>query len=236
MSSNLNQYPVTSGEHRSFGASLVHLPVQYAKSIFTPTPRTFAREAEYANWGTVWLQLLILILVPSLLGLFRGLFRDSSTGIALNSNIVFYILSTITVGTSIASFILKLIFVPVIFFIGVTAQYLVAKAFRGVGSYLAQGYTTLLYQVPLEIIGGIVITVLVYRHFSTFLYTPLISIVLFVYGVIVNIAAIRGVHNLSAGRATAAVLIPYGVGILLACGLTFALAHYILNLLHSINR
>ena len=236
MSSQQNPYPVTSSERRSLGASLVKLPVQYVRSIFTPTASTFAREAEYANWGAVWLQLLILILVPSLLGLFRGLFRDSSTGIALNSNIVFYILSTITVGTSIASFILKLIFVPIIFFIGLTAQYLVARAFKGVGSYLAQGYAMLLYQVPLELIGGIIITILVYRHFSTFFFSPLISIALFAYGVIVNIAAIRGVHNLSAGKATAAVLIPYGVGILLACSLTFALAHYILNLLHSVNR
>lgn len=235
MATNSNQYPAIQSESRSFGTSLLHLPVQYVRSVFTPSAQTFAREAEYANWGGVWLQLILLILVPALLGVFRGLFRDSSTGIALNSNVVFYILSTFTVGTSLASFLVKLIFVPLLFFVGVTAQYSVAKAFQGVGSFLAQSYTTLLYQVPLALIGGIIITILTYTHTSTFFFAPLITIVLFVYSLILNVRAIKGVHHLEDGKAVAAVFIPYIVGTLLACGLTVALTHAILNALHNVN-
>jgi hypothetical protein len=217
--------------------TLAHLPALYARSLFTPSPDTFAREAEYARWDAVWLQVAILIIVPSLLGLFRGLFKDTSVGIAANSNVAFFTLGALTVGASIGAFILKLIFVPLVFFIGMAIQVIVAKSFRGPqGSYLQQCYTVLLYQVPLEIIGGIVIFILVILHVSTFLTSPIVTIVLFCLGVWLNIQVVRGVHRLSIGKATFAVFVPYILGVLLVCGTSMALAHAIYsglrNLLH----
>jgi Yip1 domain len=219
--------------HRSLGAALMRLPGQYLQSVFLPSARTFLREIDNARWALVWLQLLILIVVPVVLGLLRGFFRDTSVGNATN-NVVFDILATLTVGASIASLILKLIIVPLVFFIGLTIQYLFARMFQGQGSYLAQGYTALLYQVPLSIIGGLIITFLAYKH-ASFLYSPLITLILFAYSLILNILAIMGVHRLSRGKAVAVVFIPYILGTLLVCGLVVAFAHWITTYLHSLH-
>jgi hypothetical protein len=228
-----NVYP----QRHTIGETLSRLPGLYLKSIFTPSPRTFAREAEYARWDAVWLQVAILIIVPSLLGLFRGLFKDTSSGIAANSNVAFFTLSALTVGASIGAFILKVIFVPLVFFIGMAIQVLMAKSFKGPqGSYLQQCYTVLLYQVPLSIIGGLVIFILVLFHVSTFLTSPIVTIVLFCYGVWLNIQVVRGIHRLSGERATIVVFIPYILGVLLVCGTSMMLAHAIYNGLHNLLR
>jgi len=61
-----------------------------------------------------------------------------------------------------------------------------------------------------------------------------LGLALVIYSVLLNIAAIAGAHRLTRGRATAVVLIPYIVGALVACGLTIALAKYIISALHGI--
>ena len=227
------QVDIVRPARRPLGAALIRLPVQYLQSVFLPSAPTFMREIDNASWALIWIQLLILIIVPVVLGLLRGFFRDTSVGNATN-NVVFDILATFTVGSSIGSLILKLIIVPLVFFIGLTIQYLFAKMFQGQGSYLAQGYTALLYQVPLAIIGGLIITFLAYRH-ASFLYSPLITLILFAYSLILNILAIMGVHRLSGGKAAAVVFIPYILEALLACGLVVALAHGISTYLHSLH-
>jgi hypothetical protein len=94
-----------------------------------------------------------------------------------------------------------------IFFARVGIRYLIAKAFRGQGTFLAQGYTNLLFAVPLGILSALVSWV------------PLLGgiVVLGVaaYTIVLRIFSIMAVHRLSGGKATAVVLIPLVVGILL---------------------
>jgi hypothetical protein len=45
---------------------------------------------------------------------------------------------------------------------------------------------------------------------------------------------IAGVHNMTRGKATAVVLIPYIVGALLACGLALYFAKLIISTLHNV--
>ncbi len=208
---------------------LQFMPVLYAQAIFRPVERTFARAAEYARWGLVWFQLLLLLLIPMLLGLLRNAFRDTSTGVNAHANIFFGILDILTVGATIVALIFKVITVPLLFFIGVTLQYLLARALGGRGRYVAHGFDMLLYQVPLAFIGGVIITVFVALHLSTLFFAPIISLALFCYGIFINISVVMGVHHLNREKAIAAVIIPYIIGALAICGLLFLLARYITN-------
>ncbi|GCE19189.1 YIP1 family protein [Dictyobacter kobayashii] len=203
------------------------LPFFYIKAITRPSARTFARAAEYASWKLVWIQLAVLLLIPVVMGLLRSLFRDTSTGVDTHSNLIFGLLSVITVGATIGAFILKVIFVPLLFLIEVSLQYLVARFFKGNGHYVGHAFSMLLYLVPLSFIGGVIITLFVAFHFSTLFFAPLITLLVFCYGVVINVFVVRGVHNIDRDKAIIAVAVPYIIGILAVFGLVIALAHYL---------
>jgi hypothetical protein len=222
-------------DQRSSRTPAYLLPGFYAKAIFRPSPRTFAQEGEYARWHLVWLQLAILIVIPLILGLIRGIFRDRSTGINTIANPIFGLVSAVTVGATIGATILKIILVPLLFLIGLSLQFALARIFGGRGRYVEHGFSMLLYQVPLTLIGSIIIAVFVILHFSTLFYAPIISIVLFLYGVYINVFVVMGIHAINRGKAIATVVIPYLIGVLAICGGLAALAHYISRTISSLN-
>ncbi|GLV58437.1 hypothetical protein KDH_52700 [Dictyobacter sp. S3.2.2.5] len=211
------------------------LPEFYVKAIVHPTARTFARAAEYASWRLVWIQLAILLLIPIIMGLLRSFFRDTSTGVNTHSNIIFGLLSVITVGATIGAFIIKIVLVPVLFFIEVGLQFAAARLLRGNGHFVGHAFSMLLYLLPLSLIGGIIITLFVAFHFSTLFFAPLISLLAFCYGVVINVFVVKGVHNLNRDKSIIVVAIPYIIGLLAMCGALFALAHYLSNSLPSLH-
>jgi hypothetical protein len=87
----------------------------------------------------------------------------------------------------------------------------------------------------LTILGSIISTLLVlFVSFTVRVgINPVIQLALFIYGILLNVMAIAGVHNLTRGKATAVVLIPYIVGTLVACGLAFYFAKLIISALHN---
>jgi hypothetical protein len=216
--------------------TLLQLPGFYAKAIFRPSARAYAQMGEYARWSLVWLQLLVLLLIPVVLGLFRNLFRDTSTGIDTRTNTLFAAIGVILVGVSVTAFIIKVIFIPLIFFIGAGMQYLLAKLLGGrsgsQGRFVVHAFDMLLYLLPLTFISGVIITVFVYFHISTLFFAPLISSVLFLYGVFLNVFVVRGVHHLDREKALAVVLIPYIVGIVAIFVLLTVAARLLLDALH----
>ncbi|GCE11115.1 YIP1 family protein [Tengunoibacter tsumagoiensis] len=213
---------------------LGRLPAFYAEAIFRPTARTFAHIAEYARWRPIWIQLAILVAVPVLLGLFRGIFHDTSRGVDTNTNVFFGFLSILTVGATIGAFVLKIVIVPILFFLGVSLQFAFARLFKGQGSYRQQAFSQLTYQVPLAIIGGVIITVISFLHISTLYFSPLISLAFFVYGVFLNVTMLMGVHHLARDKAFASVVLPYAIGILAICGLLVALSRFMAEAAHLI--
>jgi mRNA-degrading endonuclease RelE of RelBE toxin-antitoxin system len=126
--------------------------------------------------------------------------------------------------------------IPILFFIGVGIQFALAKAFGGNGRFVGQCYAQLLYQVPLTILTSVISTLFVlFVQFTTRLViSPVVSLALFIYGVLLNVMVIAGVHNMTRGKATAVVLIPYIVGALLACGLALYFAKLIISALHNV--
>ena len=211
------------------------LPAFYARAIFRPSARTFAQEGEYARWNLVWLQLAILVLIPIILGLVRNIFRDRSAGINTTANVIFGLLDAITVGATIGATILKVILLPILFFIEVSLQYALARIFGGRGHYVEHSFSMLLYQVPLTLIGSIIIAVFVIMHFSSLLYSPIISMIFFIYGIYINIFAVMGVHAINRGKAVATVVIPYAIGALAICGGLAALANYLAKTISSLH-
>ncbi len=97
--------------------------------------------------------------------------------------------------------------VPVSFFILVGIQYLIAKAFQGEGRFLTQSYTTLLYQVPIYAASYVLGLIPILGGIAGF--------ALYIYSIVLNVFSIMAVHRLSGGKATAVVLIPIAVLLLL---------------------
>jgi hypothetical protein len=227
-------YEPVPAKPRPVGLAILELPYLYLKGLF-PSKRFFAQEGERATWGIVWIQILLLIIIPGVLGLLRGLSRSAAVGAATNSQDLYTALVSFAVGTSIVGTLIFTLVVPLVFFIGVGIQFALAKAFSGNGSFVGQSHAQLLYLVPLTILGSIISTLFViFVPFATRVaINPVIQLALFIYGILLNVMAISGVHNLTRGKATAVVLIPYIVGTLVACGLAFYFAKLIISALHN---
>jgi hypothetical protein len=221
---------------RQLGVAMVQLPVLYLKTLFTPSTRWFAEEGQQASWGIVWVQVILLIIVPGILGYFRALDRSAAARDATNSQALGDLLSALIVSTSIIGIVVQTLIVPAFFFFGVIIQFILAKAFRGYGSFLAQSHTMLLYHVPLTIINSALSSIFLAIHLSLplrLVLNPVVDLVLFIYGLFLNIAAITGVHRLTRGRATLVVVLAYIIFWLIIIVLLIMLARAIVSALHT---
>jgi hypothetical protein len=214
------------------------LPGQYKKILLKPGVRSFVEEQGKAEWGIIWLQLLFLMIIQ--IGVSIPLFLAYNQALATNPS-----LASAGVDASLFSspafllveILLEAVFVPLTFLAGVGIQYLVARAFKGLGSFKQQAYNQLLFQVPLGIVSAalsLILSTFIGRTLAASLNvsasTPslsgsyllvlllfdLVSLAIGVYSVILNVFSIMAVHRMSGGRATASVLVPYGVLILVA--------------------
>ncbi len=188
------------------GEALRQLPQQYIKVLTKPGAQTFAEEMGKADWGIVWVQLLIYAVIGAILSFLATLTnpRTVSTTTGSSSSISPATIQAITAGASLFTIIL----IPVGFFIGVGVIYLFAKMFGGEGSFLQQAYTTLLFSVPIGIITSLLGLI------------PIVGTIgglLGIYSIVLNIFSVMAVHRLSGGKATAAVLLPGAILLLLVC-------------------
>ncbi|HLQ28952.1 MAG TPA: Yip1 family protein [Ktedonobacteraceae bacterium] len=191
------------------GEAIRQLPQQYIKVLTKPSAATFAEEMGKAAWNIVWVQLLALAVITAVLGYLASLIGSGIMPAATSSTASMNpaMLQGIRLGSSFG----QIIGVPLGFFIGVGILYLIAKAFGGQGTFLAQGYTYLLFEVPL----GIVISLLGLIPYLG----GLVGFAAGIYAIVLNIFSIMAVHRLSGGKATAVVLIPLAVVFVLLCAL-----------------
>jgi len=174
------------------GEAIRQLPNQYIKVLTKPSVLTFDQEKGKAAWDIVWVQLIILAVGFTVFSFLVGLIFPESTRPSGGG----------------ASF-LYIILIPLIFFISMGPYYLIAKAFKGEGTFLQQIYTALLFSTPIAIIFGILIFIPILGGIA--------FLALTVYANVLNIFSIMSVHRLSGGKATAVALIPGVVAVLLAC-------------------
>lgn len=197
---------------RSIGQAIQELPNQYIKVLTKPSVQSFAEEMGKADWPMVWIQLLILALIGTIIGLIRGAIGLAGSSFVTNNNFDPTAIMALTVSGSTFSFIA----VPVSFFIVMGIQYLLAKAFQGQGNFLTQGYTYLLFEVPITIVSYLLGFIPILGGIAGF--------ALFIYGIVLNVFAIMSVHRLSGGKAAGVVLIPIAVLFLLVFLCAFAIA------------
>lgn len=206
------------------GEALRQLPSQYIRVFTKPSPTTFAMEMGKAGWDIVWVQLLISAVLAAIVGYLGSLinpFRFTSFGTTSPAPIDPATLQGIALGSTLGSIIL----VPIFFFIGTGILYLIAKAFGGTGTFLAQCYTFLLIGVPLGIVSDLISLIPILGL--------LVAFALGIYGIVLQVFAVMAVHRLSGGKATGVVLIPVGLAfLLLICGFVFLFALIAASLPH----
>ena len=214
------------------------LPNQYIRVLTKPSASTFAEELRKASWDITFIQLLIMIVVGVVLGLITALFSGAvASSYAANSNLTgssMQAYQSFVVAGSVGGAFSRIISVPLSFFIGVGIQFLIAKAFKGQGTFLTQGYTALLYQAPLYIISSL-LGLLGVIPVAGAAIAGILGLALFVYSIVLNVYQIMATHRLYGGKATAVVLIPYAVGVLLVvlCGIAFSAL--IIAALHNVH-
>ncbi len=208
-------YPPPQAAPLPLGEAIRQLPNQYIRVLTKPSAATFAEEQGKAAWNIVWIQLLIYAVIlavlgyiGSLIGLSFGAFSSlMNTGSLSSSGMNPGALQAAAASGSFGEIIL----VPLGFFIVVGVYYLLAKAFGGQGTFLAQGYSFLLYQVPIGILSGVIGLIP--------LLGGIVAFALYIYGIVLNVFLIMATHRLSGGKATAVVLIPIAVIAVLSCAL-----------------
>ena len=197
---------------RPLGQAIKELPNQYIKILTRPSPWTFAREMGKADWGIVWIQILIWALAGTIIGLIASALRVAASSLVNTGGFSFNSIMALTVSGNTFSFIS----VPISFFILVGIQYLLAKAFKGEGNFLTQSYATLLFEVPIYIASYLLGLIPILGGIAGF--------ALLIYGWVLNVFAIMAVHRLSGGKASAVVFIPIAVIflLLLLCAVVIA--------------
>jgi Yip1 domain len=198
-------YPPPQTAPLPLGEAIRQLPNQYIKVLTRPSAATFAEEQGKASWDIVWVQLIIYAIVAAVLGYLALLISPNQFSTTGSSAVSPGMVQAISLSTGFGLILL----IPIGFFIGVGIYYLIAKAFGGQGTFLAQSYTTLLYSVPIGILSFALRLIPILG--------ALVAFALSIYGIVLQIFAIMAVHRLSGGKATAVVLIPVAVLLVLAC-------------------
>jgi len=224
------------------GQAIRELPRQYKKILFKPGARSFGEEQGKADWGIIWVQLLFLMILQVVVSI--PLFLSYNQTLATNPSFA-SAGADASIFASPALFLLEIVLeavlAPLVFFASVGIQYLVARAFKGTGSFKQQAYNQLLFQIPIGLVTGALALVLstfsgriLAASFSAsttgYATAPLlsgpyllvlslfdlVSLAVSIYTIILTVFSLMAVHRMSGGKATASVLIPYGVLILLA--------------------
>lgn len=202
------------------GEAIGQLPGQYWKVLSKPGAATFAEEAGKAEWGIILIQLFALAIIGAILSTIQRATSAASTAALLNQLNANSGTSTTTTQTTAltlspaANFFISLAITLVFFFVAQGIYFGLAKAFGGQGSFTAQAYSALLYQTPIGILSSLLALIPILGGLA--------SIALGIYGIVLAVFMIQGVHRLSGGKASAVILIPLGVVVLLVCILAIA--------------
>lgn len=206
------------------GEALRALPNQYIKIVTRPGAQSFAEEQGKADWGIIWLQLIFVGLVGTIIGLIQAAIGSATTMNFGQGGQSYGIITSVLAGGASVGAIIAVI---AGFFITNGIQYLLAKGFGGVGEFKQQAYNYLLFYVPLAVVSDILGLI------------PILSVIaalaLLIYQIVLNVFSIMASHNLSGGKATAVVLIPFAVILLLAFLCVFAIVAVFLSAARSVS-
>lgn len=154
----------------------------------------FLVEMGLAEWKIVWVLLLGVSFAVALLSFARDLLYPASSGLISPA-----VVQALNVATSLGLVLL----IPLGFFFAMGLLYWLARAFGGHGIFVQQCYTTLLFLVPCLFLANVLGLIPIAGSFlATFA-----GALLFVYCVVLQCFAMLSVHQMSGGKATAAVIL-----------------------------
>jgi hypothetical protein len=212
-------------------AGFGHIFQKWINVTTKPGAESFAAELPTANWGDIWISVLLLGVVSAITGFIGASIFHTGVQSYLNSlspqqqaqlGPIMTSMRNSSTGTSLGN----VIFVPLFFVIWTGILFLFAKMFGGTGTFLQQSYARALYLVPL----GLVVAVLGLVP----ILGSLASAVLGIYGIVLNVFSVSASQRLSGGKATAVVLLPLAIGLVLLCGLFVLLVAVLVNLSHGL--
>jgi len=212
------------------GDAIRQLPAQYWRVITRPSSTIFAAEMGKARWNIVWVQIALYIVFVTIVGLLSNVFPSSGADALSSPSTSTLPAATVAMMQRLLSFMSilstygQVLLIPLSLFVGTGLLFLLAKAFGGVGKFLPQLYTSLLFLVPLGVIFNVLILLF---SFLPGIGSVLGFLAIFAYlgyqGTLLGMMLVP-VHRLSSGRAAGAVLSLFGVAILLSCVLGFLVA------------
>ncbi len=191
------------------GEAIRQLPQQYLRVVTRPSSASIAIEKGKASWDIVWVQLLGYAIIEAILGYLYNLINPAKMPSNLGRSVTPEMYQALIAALSIG----RIFLVPLFFFIGVGILHLIAKAFKGQGNFLQYSYSILLFTLPLNILANLFQLIPVA---GPLLFLVVISLA-GIYEIVLSIFATMAVHRLSGGKASAVILIPLGVVMLLAC-------------------
>ena len=177
------------------------------------TEEFFAQEAPRASGSNVLISLVILAVVSAILSAISSAI-SSLLGSSFQAEFLppeYRNLATGGMGGGVmAALCSGLIGTIVGFYVGNGLSYLGARIFGGNGDFGTQTYLQSLIAVPVGIVSGLVGLVPCVG--------PLVAIVAAIYGFVLSVRAIKVAHNLTTGKAVAAILVPGLVlGVIVVC-------------------
>jgi hypothetical protein len=189
------------GQPLPFREALRQLPRRYRFVLTKPGLEPFLIENGLGEWKIVWFQLLVYTVIAAVLAFLRVLFYGAqSNGAGSASGLSSpAVLNALSLGSSLG----LLLLIPLIFFFAMGLLYWLARAFGGHGVFVQQLYTTLLFLTPC----GVLVNVLGIIPFAGSFLSTFLGVVLFTYCVVLQCFATVVVHQMSGGRATAAVIL-----------------------------
>ncbi len=181
------------------------LPRQYIKVLRRPSIVSFREEVARASWSLVGVQILGWMTVLGICGLLILLIRA----------LVLIFTGNLDLTGLVSTFGLTLllaVLIPILLLIDLVLVHLIARAFGGRGTLVAQSYTCLLFQIPLSTVG----TILTFIPRVGIVLGIVFGFVAFIYGLLLQVFAVVAVQRLDARTAVATVFIPAVITLTLA--------------------
>jgi hypothetical protein len=196
------QFPAQTSP-RPFG----EIPSLWVK-VTQMTERFFAQEAPRASTSNTLIGVLILAAITMVTSTLSSLIMGGTQTALLPAE--YRDAAAVTAGQNVLCSLCGGLIVTVVgFYLGNGLAYLGARVLGGSGDFGTQTYLQSLFAVPLGAVAGLVSLVPCIGF--------IVALVPLIYAIVLNVRAVKVVHNLTTGKAAVAVLWPALILVLISC-------------------
>ncbi|WP_052890497.1 Yip1 family protein [Thermogemmatispora carboxidivorans] len=196
------------------GQAVRELPNQYLRVASHPSAETFVQELGKASWDIVWVQLLGFAALFAIITFFTRL-ATSALLVSILPSLYTSLVASANVASSLLSSLIYFVSLIGGFFLLQGLIHLLAKAFSGQGTFLQQCYSGMLSYGPVLtiLLACSIIGIIPFVNILALV----VELIAGIYGIVLLVFATMASQRLQGGPASAAVLIPIGGLMVLAC-------------------